>query len=710
MASINQQGPQYERPQGYGPSYQYDEPIDPQIPRHYPDPFEPHVAPAPPPHHLPQGHPGGQARSRSATRTSDLKQRLRKACDSCSCDESGPPCKSCAALDIPCTFERPSRRRGPPNRHAEAIKRQKLENGGAASTGSPTHDAAWGLAALSLPATLSAESICDLDTLDILINDYFIYIHPLIPVPHEPSFRAAFARREDKTDRIFLGMIAAMVETLVVSFPRRARRLFASEQAKHQYPNAGALIDHCHAIFIEARGIGYLDREPSVNEAISSYLAGISASYLFDVRRTRMYWGECVMMIRSMGFYRPGSMASEQQGPVSVDHIRQQSGRRVFWLLFVGAMSSRQLDEAEGDLLMPPIASSERLPSLPAEVDDQYVTQETIFPQQEGVVSELVGFNLNCQIYRAFHRLAAIEAVFGADTVYDWDRQKLVIRRALQTVKAAIADAPKELQLNTASEFGEWPPRSYDASVYSMQSSVVSGQYPHPDGRRDSLALTLPFSRRAIQCEIQKANIYGSLLATRSYLVERYWNLFEIHEQERTNQPTHAEPLSSIPSMSSPTLIATDPRFAASIGLTQSPSDTAMDAIEQSMAVERENIVRDLALLLKSVNQVNMEPNGLSFCNKIRQVASTLLETKKSYRNVMPTLNSSRVNEYLLDFLEILSKLQRLGAAGRIRPDEAGAYGVGKSPEAIEEEELVQWASLKEHQERFLHSEQIMLV
>ncbi|RMZ81950.1 hypothetical protein DV737_g2344, partial [Chaetothyriales sp. CBS 132003] len=396
------------------------------------------------------------------------------------------------------------------------------------------------------------------------------------------------------------------------------------------------------------------------------------------------------------------------------------SGRRLFWLVFVGAMSSRQLDEAEGDLLMPPIASAERLPPLPAEVDDQYITREAVFPQQEGVVPELAGFNLNCQVYRAFHRLAAIEAVFGADTVYDWDRQKLVVRRALQTVKAAIADAPGELQLHSTGEFGEWPPRSYDASMYSMYAmhsptTMGGGQYPHPDGRRDSLALTLPFSKRAIQCEIQKANIYGSLLATRSYLVERYWNLFEIHEQQQqTKQPATGEPppLSSFPSMSSsPPLIATDPRFV-SMGQAQSPSETtaALDAIEQSMAVERENIVRDLALLLKSVNQVNMEPNGLSFCNKIRQVASTLLETKKSHRNVMPTLDSNRVNEYLLDFLEILSKLQRLGAAGRIRPDEAGSYGMAKSAEAIEEEELVQWASLKEHQERFLRSEEIMLV
>ena len=75
----------------------------------------------------------------------------------------------------------------------------------------------------------------------------------------------------------------------------------------------------------------------------------------------------------------------------------------------------------------------------------------------------------------------------------------------------------------------------------------------------------------------------------------------------------------------------------------------------------------------------------------------------------MPTLDGESLNHYLYGFLEILGKLQRLGA-GRIRPDEAGEYGMGRSAEEIEEEELVHWASLKEHQERFMRSEEIFLV
>jgi hypothetical protein len=96
-------------------------------------------------------------------------------------------------------------------------------------------------------------------------------------------------------------------------------------------------------------------------------------------------------------------------------------------------------------------------------------------------------------------------------------------------------------------------------------------------------------------------------------------------------------------------------------------------------------------------------------CSKIRQIASTLLETKRAQMSVMPTLDAESVNTYLYGFLEILDKLQRLGAP-RIRPDEIGGYGVGRSAEELEEEELVHWASLKEHQERFMRSEEIKLL
>ena len=91
-------------------------------------------------------------------------------------------------------------------------------------------------------------------------------------------------------------------------------------------------------------------------------------------------------------------------------------------------------------------------------------------------------------------------------------------------------------------------------------------------------------------------------------------------------------------------------------------------------------------------------------CNKIRTIASTLLETKRARMSVMPTLDSEGVNAYLHVFLDILAKLERLGP-GRFRGvTDGNVEGVLQTPEEIEEEELSYWASLKEHQERFVRS------
>ena len=74
--------------------------------------------------------------------------------------------------------------------------------------------------------------------------------------------------------------------------------------------------------------------------------------------------------------------------------------------------------------------------------------------------------------------------------------------------------------------------------------------------------------------------------------------------------------------------------------------------------------------------------------------------------SAMPTLDSDEVNLYLNGFIEILSKLERIGS-GRLRSTMSVTYDaqgnfIGPGAEDFEDEELVQWASLKEHQERFV--------
>lgn len=120
--------------------------------------------------------------------------------------------------------------------------------------------------------------------------------------------------------------------------------------------------------------------------------------------------------------------------------------------------------------------------------------------------------------------------------------------------------------------------------------------------------------RRAMQYEIQKSNIYASQLCTRSYLVEKYWSLFETFSKYGKS-PKFTTPGSTTPHINiegRPSASATPTGTAPSETNTQAQAHAQTDYIGRMMAEERKLVVKDLFVLLRTVNEVNMEPNGAS--------------------------------------------------------------------------------------------------
>ncbi|KAF2195479.1 hypothetical protein K469DRAFT_722705 [Zopfia rhizophila CBS 207.26] len=622
--------------------------------------------------------------------------RLRKACDSCSirkvkCDESGPPCRACASLEIPCTFDRPSRRRGPPNRHAEAIKKKRRLEGGEPGSGpstpaSPTN-AAHALAQLSShPPHLSAESICSVPTMTALIDDFFTYIHPLCPFPHEPSFREAWERREDYSNPSFLALLASMMAALVASFPRKPR-LHIKAQTRDQYPSHLALVDKCREICAQARGPGYLDRQGlNVYDACTSYFLGLTGAYTFQWRQLRLYFGECLTIIRSLGLHKaqeqgythlggfPGVVGSN--GPnydgsreLILDNITEQIGRRLFWTLFVGVRTMQQLGASFGELTIIPATPTEQHPPLPAEVDDAYIYPHEIMPQPVGVVSLITGFNTNVRIYTSYSTLSTTEMAFGIDEFFDWDRQQEILDQCLTRCKQVLEGIPEALKVlpkdSQNGRFGQrkqpyYPPMPEYLDVRDPTSAPYNGTESHEE-------------RRGAQYEIQKANIYASHLSIRSYLVEKYFALLE-----KVNHLKTQTALQSSPSA-----------VAAGLDRLLPASGPDAEMLEKAMAAEREQVVKDLLVVLGSIDMVNMEPNGDSFTQKIRQIASTLLEVPKERKGSVALQHQ----DYLYKFLDILSKLER------VSPEGSDPNGNGGPVD--EEAELRHWADLREYQLKF---------
>jgi hypothetical protein len=93
---------------------------------------------------------------------------------------------------------------------------------------------------------------------------------------------------------------------------------------------------------------------------------------------------------------------------------------------------------------------------------------------------------------------------------------------------------------------------------------------------------TQPHRRRQLQYEIQKANIFVSQLATRSYFVELYFGLCDVHLSEQQNNNSSSNGMGP-----------------------QTEAETAADAngdkeILELMSLERELIVQNLLTVLGS--------------------------------------------------------------------------------------------------------------
>lgn len=221
------------------------------------------------------------------------------------------------------------------------------------SSPTSTNNVAATLAAMSSHAVYNADSLrLPRQVLEALIDDFFTYIHPLCPFPHEPSFRESFSRREDSENPTFLALLASMVGVLVASFPRRPRLHLKSHGVERLFPNSVDLVERCHKVAVESRGAGFLDREHSIYDAATSYFLGLSSAYIFKWKQTRLYFGETLTIIRVLGVHRAkgagtftvgslpivyGASSDEVMSmPQEVDCIKEEIAKRVFWVVFAG--------------------------------------------------------------------------------------------------------------------------------------------------------------------------------------------------------------------------------------------------------------------------------------------------------------------------------------------------------------------------------------
>lgn len=187
------------------------------------------------------------------------------------------------------------------------------------------------------------QCIAPLGVLELLVDDFFTYIHPLTPFPHEPTFREAFRNREDRTNPEFLALLASMIGALVASFPRSARLHLKASHSYDKFPRAIMLVDRCVKVALAMRPADLMLKDVlSVNDAAVSYFLCLGAGYTMRWNQCQRFLGESLRFLREMGFHRRRppptilSLASDRQEDQSNDFISDEIGKRIYWCIFLG--------------------------------------------------------------------------------------------------------------------------------------------------------------------------------------------------------------------------------------------------------------------------------------------------------------------------------------------------------------------------------------
>lgn len=330
--------------------------------------------------------------------------------------------------------------------------------------------------------------------------------------------------------------------------------------------------------------------------------------------------------------------------------------------------SVSQLGGAQTDLVVAPSTPSLPYPAYPENTDDMYIVANQINDQGEGSTSLLTGFRFGIDIYTTMNGVVSLELAYGMSTL-PWADQRLLLRDGLLAVKSIIDNLPADLQLGQTGPDVD-PMEAFEDSTMQYVPPLWPNAQPAHDPR---LAFkSQPHRRRQLQYEIQKANIFVSQLATRSYFVELYFDLRDVHLADQANgQSSEGQ---------------SDEEKAA-----EDRDDKDVLAL---MTDERELIVQNLLAVLGSISQRNLEPNGGSIVNKIRQVASTLLNDAPERKGPLAV----KSEEALSQLIQVLVKLEKTGAAGG---SASAAQPATHMTPQDEDEELSHWADLRDYQMRF---------
>jgi hypothetical protein len=331
-------------------------------------------------------------------------------------------CYNCQKIDSPCTFRLPLKARGPKRKNAHRPDvRQSF----------PSEDDDLGLEvevmngqsplsqfALSNPSSYTGQSsvrhadkatsptlsragyptdvLCPRDLMRLILNDYLVYVYPLVPVVHRPSFEADLRRDRDLQDEEFLILLICLCAT-TVGLLRSQFRKYQEYSSPLPFLTRTEMANHCYKLVQGFRDVVYFDTV-SHQKWASSFLLGIAMNQTDNTNLWRMLEIEAMQLARMLEVQRVASY----QG---LDAIEVQLRKKAFWLMFYGYAHQSYNLRNERLSFLDPIHLREINPEdlMPASVDDEFITSDGILPCSEALAatSMTAGFIIHSRVFWA---------------------------------------------------------------------------------------------------------------------------------------------------------------------------------------------------------------------------------------------------------------------------------------------------------------------
>ncbi|KAF4462580.1 xylanolytic transcriptional activator xlnr [Fusarium albosuccineum] len=542
-------------------------------------------------------------------------KRKQTACDECNkrkarCSQPRP-CSNCRSAGRACivSSKRAKRKRKPRNTSNDENQTRKDRLATATSLSPQTSVGA----SANMPSeqAVDAESIAPMSVLKLLVDDFFTYVYPLAPFPHESTFRQSLANREDRTRPDFLGLLASMICTLVAFFPRSVRERFETQQSVHLFRSTGCMFCKCYDIAMLRRESNWqLRKSKTIDDAATSYFLGLTLSCSNRESTSHYFMSEARAVLKELGFHQLKCLDDMPilgdddcpPDPTPFNRIEDQIWNRIFHCIHLKERLDLQHGASSANIVIAPSRVCLPHHAHPEHAGDDRVAADTTPNNQDGSTTSLMGFWFMIEVCTTIDDVVSRVLAPGTDT-FSWAGRCALLPDVLLRVKIKVAKLPPELR------FGYIGGKGFSSAGFGgvatqddATPALSTGQSTH--GPSD-VAENDSNQRQYLQYEIQKINIFISMLVERSDIVKLYFDLENYHlfVELAEGHSKEGRPV----------------------------QDTGKKPDYKIMNVEKEFILHDLSRLLESISRQSVEPNGRLLVAKIRRVVSILRRYPPEY-------------------------------------------------------------------------------